>query len=262
MQEVKPKVYLVGETIILEEGLDEYLDDQFNLTQSDSVLDDSASDSERLSEVYGRLCYRSFAPGLNLNVVKVRERNDRYLGNVIKSKHGSIFEHSQTNWIFADVSRVFTHELVRHRVGVAMSQESLRYVRLDELKAYIAECFKDPEFPGATSEFMGMFERAENSQKLLGKYFDLDKRPFAEKKEITSAMRRLAPIGLATTIGWSANFRALRHVIEMRTSVHAEEEIRYVFDRVARICQERWPNIFQDMSCNENGEWVFASSKI
>ena len=34
---------------------------------------------------------------------------------------------------FRNVSRVFTHELVRHRAGSAFSQESLRYVRLTDI---------------------------------------------------------------------------------------------------------------------------------
>lgn len=50
---------------------------------------------------------------------------------------GSVIEHHVTNWIFADVSRVFTHELVRHRVGTAFSQESLRYVRLNDLGLWL-----------------------------------------------------------------------------------------------------------------------------
>ena len=69
---------------------------------------------------------------------------------------------------------------------------------------------------------------------------------FDRKKKITSAMRRIAPIGLATNIGWSTNFRNLRHVIEMRTSPWAEEEIRLVFGQVAEIALKRWGNLFSD----------------
>ena len=38
-----------------------------------------------------------------------------------------------------NVSRVATHELVRHRAGVAVSQESLRFVRLDDLPFWFPE---------------------------------------------------------------------------------------------------------------------------
>ena len=59
-------------------------------------------------------------------------------------------------------------------------------------------------------------------------------------------MRRIAPIGLATNIGWSCNIRTLRHVIEMRTAPWSEEEIRLVFAKVADIAINRWPNLFAD----------------
>ncbi len=65
--------------------------------------------------------------------------------------------------------------------------------------------------------------------------------PFHVKKEVTSALRRLAPIGLSTDILWTANARTLRHVIEMRTAEGAEEELRLVFDTIARIMQAEAP---------------------
>ena len=76
-------------------------------------------------------------------------------------------------------------------------------------------------------------------------------------------MRRLAPIGLATNIGWSTNIRNLRHVIEMRTSPGAEEEIRLVFAKVAEIAINRWPNLFSDYtSYDEGGIPVYTTSNI
>lgn len=59
-------------------------------------------------------------------------------------------------------------------------------------------------------------------------------------------MRRIAPDGLATTIGWSANPRILRHVIEMRTDPSAEEEIRLVFGKIAECVRGRYPHLFDD----------------
>ncbi|HIA46386.1 MAG TPA: hypothetical protein EYN96_00100, partial [Candidatus Hydrogenedentes bacterium] len=58
--------------------------------------------------------------------------------------------------------------------------------------------------------------------------------------------RRVAPIGVATTIGWSCNFRTLRHVIEMRTEPSAEEEIRLVFSQVYDLLKDKYPNLLGD----------------
>ena len=242
MKIVKPKVFIVGKTEIDEEGLQAYL----NHIGIPEWTSNAPSGAEKLCEFYGRLCYRSFKPGLNANVTKIREDNREYLQNIAKVRHGSVVEHPVVNFVFADVSRVFTHELVRHRVGTAISQESLRFVRLTDLS------FWAPTVISENEQFMEIavktFEQLEEVQKGLAAMLELDAegKLFGDKKIATSAMRRLAPEGLATTIGWSANFRTLRHTLEMRTDPGAEEEIRLVFGEVGRLMQERYPNEFSD----------------
>lgn len=241
MKIVKPRVFLVGETRVIEDGLRGYL-------QHIGVPDwktDAPSDSEHICELMGRLCYRSFEPGLNPNVKKVREGNARYLANIINVGHGSVVEHAVLNFVFADVSRVVTHELVRHRAGTAISQESLRFVRLDKLSAYIPTHIEEND--EGMRIFTKTFEELEALQQTLAEIYNIgEEKKFSVKKQLTSAFRRLAPIGLATTIGWSCNFRSLRHVIENRTSPHAEEEIRYLFAEVYEIVKDRYPNFFAD----------------
>jgi thymidylate synthase (FAD) len=244
MHQVEPKVFLVGESRVVEDGLKSFLK-HIGAPQWKS---DAPTDAERLIEVMGRLCYRSFQPGLNPNVTKVREHNKDYIENVLSVRHGSVIEHPVLNFIFADVSRVFTHELVRHRVGVAMSQESLRFVRLDELGQWLPTVIREDK---KTMEiFARTFKDLEKLQLTLARHFKLDnpKMPFSQKKVITSAMRRVAPIGLATTIGWSANPRAIRWVLEMRTDPSAEEEIRFVFGKVGTIVTKRYPHLFGDFT--------------
>ncbi len=244
MHSVEPKVFLVGETRIVEEGLQAYL----NHLGVPNWKTDAPSDAERLIEVMGRLCYRSFVPGLNPNVTKVREGSATYLGNILQTKHGSVIEHPVMNFIFADVSRVFTHELVRHRVGVAVSQESLRFVRLEDLGQWLPAVIREDQ--EAMEVFVRTFEQLEELQVELAKHFKLDEpgTPFHRKKTVTSALRRIAPIGLATTIGWSANLRTIRWVLEVRTAPEAEEEVRLVFGKVGEIVTARYPNLFSDFT--------------
>lgn len=244
MELVQPKVFIIGESRIIEDELQLYLD-HIGVSEWDS---DAVSDVEKIIEVMGRLCYRSFKPGLNPNVTKIRERNDDYLKNIVKTKHGSVLEHSFINFILADVSRVFTHELVRHRVGVAISQESLRFVRLDKLRFWLPSCIKNhPQREALLKIFTDTIEYLEKRQLELAQILELDnEKDFHMKKKYTSAMRRLAPDGLATTIGWSANPRAIRHIIEMRSAVEAEEEIRLVAGLIAEKVMKKYPNTFGD----------------
>ena len=219
---VEPQVFLIGESTVNKEGLSAFL----THLGAPEWSSNAPTDIELLTEVYGRACY---------------------ISNVIEKGDGSVLEHGVVNFFFCDVSRVFTHELVRHRVGTAMSQESLRYVRLTDLDWYAPICIQ--ENAAAMTIFEKTMDGLSNLQKDLSELYELDTtNDFNFKKQITSAMRRIAPIGLATNIGWSCNMRTLRHVIEMRTDPGAEEEIRIVFAKVADIAMKRWPNLFADYS--------------
>lgn len=237
---VKPKVYLIGETRVIEESLNQFLSD-LGVPHWDT---DAPTDAERICEVMGRNCYRSFSPELNPNISRVRHGNRAYLRNIIESRHGSVLEHAFFNFIITGCSRTFTHELVRHRVGVAISQESLRFVRLDRISFPVPTLIEENE--EAMTIFVRTMEELERLQRELTGVLGVEGKPFHEKKKVTSAMRRIAPQGLATTIGWSANARTLRHVIEMRTHPAAEEEIRRIFGMVGHIVMERYPNLFGD----------------
>ena len=261
-----PRVYLVAKTMLVSEGLNAYLKD---IGGPDWQADPAVSDGENLIEAGGRMCYRSWQPydpdkpeATNPNVGNVRRGNATYIGNVLKSGHGSILEHVNLTFICRNISRVFTHELVRHRAGMAYSQESLRYVRLDNLPFWIPDSARQND--AARQKFEDVIDFLEQTQKeLAGIYGIADLADFTTKKQLTSMFRRLAPIGIGTTIMVTGNLRSWRHIIAMRTSTHAEEEIRIVVGRIAEICQAEYPNVFQDMSCDpKTGEWVFSHSKV
>lgn len=243
MKIVEPKVFHVAQTTLDRTGMDAYL---AALGVPDWVTD-APSDSEALIEVMGRGCYRSFAPGLNKNVTKVREGSLSYLKNILTTKHGSVLEHAGDSYVFLHVSRVFTHELVRNRVGNGFSQESLRYVRLDDLNCWFPNAFANHAKSDKIMEiWTRVFNTCEGAQVELSQLLEVDAQPMNIKKKLTSAMRRLAPIGLATMIGYTGNHRSIRWAIEQRTHWTAEEEIRMVFAKVFHMQKERYPNLYSD----------------
>lgn len=248
---------------------------------------DARSDADELTEICGRLCYRAFGVGLNPNVTKVREGNDTYVGNILKQKHGSVMEHSSTTLAFMGVSRILTHELVRHRPGMAYSQESMRFVRLTDYDVYmpgLEEPFVELAkivSPGGSSEddkiwAYGMIEQMVSTEQLikqniqqgfkfLNRYLDDPNVPFHLKKTITSAMRRLIPGGVKTNIIVTANHRAWRHLIENRTSEGAEVEIREAFWEVGKIMENNYPALYQDIRYDAVGSSLsmsFDNSKV
>ena len=166
-----------------------------------------------------------------------------YSGKVycVKVKHGLLYVRRNGKPCWSGN----THELVRHRVGTAISQESLRYVRPRELRMTLvpgSELSSLPNFDQLTSEL----EMHQERYLKLAESLITDKMGFDEKKAWTSALRRILPDGMATNLVWTANHRTLRWVLEMRTAPGAEVEMRYVFDKVGQILAKNYPLIYGD----------------
>jgi thymidylate synthase (FAD) len=262
MRETAPSVFLIARPSVDLDGMRRYLEDVGGASWLERRVGESGgalNDEQLLIEFAGRVCYRSWEPGLNPNVSRIRTDQREYFENLLRSFHGSVLEHASYSFALRNVSRVFTHELVRHRAGSAFSQESLRYVRLTDIGFRVP-----PALEPIRDQVINIVEQLEEFQVSAAESLGLDEDgvPFAVKKEITSALRRLAPIGLSTDIVWTANVRTLRHVIEMRTAPGAEEELRLVFDRIAEICREQAPFLFQDFRRHDDGSWVPEHRKV
>ncbi|HUK28834.1 MAG TPA: FAD-dependent thymidylate synthase [Candidatus Acidoferrales bacterium] len=241
MNRVTPIVIKLAETKIDPQGLQKFVE-QYNAVEwVNRVRGTQPNDTEFLIELAGRACYKSYGVGLNPNVTKIRQDSREYLTNVLDKGDGSILEHATVTFAFLNVSRVFTHEIVRHRAGTAISQESLRYVRPREISLWLP-----PDLERVSGDFQEVVEEITRDYHKLESKFDWDKMPFDDKKRVTSALRRILPDGIATNIIWTANHRTLRWVIEMRTNPSAEVEIRKVFDEVAEICIKDFPLLYAD----------------
>ena len=268
MRFVDPVVIHVAGTKLDEEGVQHLLSE----IGAPDWTTNAASDGQKLIEIGGKLCYKSFHEDLNPNLTRVRtNRNHEYIADgIVKVRHGSVLEHVHETFVFLNVSRVFTHELVRHRLA-NYSQESLRFVRLTDLGAYFPSVFSneflaeiranlsegdlvndqgEPINEADLNNFMRrVFEDLEQHQGTLTRWLGLDRiKKFALKKKLTSAMRRMAPIGLTTNIMMSTNLRQWRHILEMRTSRHAEEEIRKGMEPVFGYLNREHPAVFDDVS--------------
>ncbi len=268
MHETEPKVFLIARPAVDLTAMREYLtalggeswlQERTASESSTTSTPTSGAAGELLVEFAGRVCYRSFKPGLNANVATVRADPRDYFENILASGHGSVLEHASWTFALREVSRAFTHELVRHRAGSAFSQESLRYVRLTDIGFRVP-----PALEPLRKHVLSVVEQLEELQVSAARALGLDAEgvPFSVRKEVTSALRRLAPIGLSTDIVWTANARTLRHVIELRTAPGAEEEMRLVFDRIARLMCREAPLLFADFERDRGGAWTPRHPKV
>lgn len=262
------KIKLIAKTQIDREAAREWLDDlgadQFQLP--------AISDPEALVVLGAKRCYNAFQPGLNPNVTKVRSNWVEYLDNILKSGHGSVLSHAWYTFAIEGVTRVFTAEQNRHGIGTAISEASQRYIRLDDIGYWeplsIQDKPEDDELTrtrkAKTREVFAMaFKAAEGHYKLLCDLWDIDnEKSFDTKKKLTSMFRRLAPQGTSTGGVWSGNLRSLRHILALRSTDHAEEEIAYVWTEIGKIMVEEAPFVFQDFERDANGFWVPKYHKV
>lgn len=260
MKFVRPKTFLLGCTAPSAQAISAYVHhveadgfmqdwkqytEQVGATASskEGVSGTSLRAAEVLTSLYAKLCYKSLVSGHNPNVTRTRAIGDN-LRAVIDSGHGSVLEHVTMNFVTTDCSRVFTHELVRHRTGIAFSQTSGRYVALSEENGM--GFVMDPLLEKYQEDIGGLLRNLERGVQNLRKRAGVDDMSMADKKKWTSAIRRLLPTGQSNEIGWTANIRQLRHMIMMRTSQHAEWEIRFVFNEVYRLLKRAFPVFVYD----------------
>ncbi len=239
---VTPEVFFIGETGMIGDGMLAYLkasDNEDFIETVRAARDEGLSDGEILTSFYTKLCYASLTLGHNANITRVRDIPDN-LRATWDQGHGSVWEHCQLNFVVRNCSRVFTHELVRHRVGTAFSQTSGRYVRGDSVDIVF-----DPILEPVR-------EQALDFQRIIEQYYrgmvakmDMDNmKDDKRKKKVTSALRRYLPNGQSNEIGFSVNLRALRHTVQMRTGRHAEWEIREVFSQIYNLVKAKYPLLF------------------
>jgi thymidylate synthase (FAD) len=291
---VLPKVYLVGATQMEMDGVKAFLRETGQEAFLEEVYEaevQGVPGGMILCSIYAKLCYRAFTLGKNTNLTRTRSIEANIQGTFAQG-HGSVFEHCLLNFIVTGCSRVYTHEQVRHRQqpprnnqdaldndlagdGVAYSQTSGRYCRLDELNLVIPpdldpckdllwKCLGTIEDTVYLMECkLGLREPPKDFPKILPenvaitgdertRWVPSDRLPFDVKKKLTSAIRRIAPNGQDNEMGMSLNIRSVRHVVELRTAPSAEWEIRYIYAQVYRLLNERFPLLFSDATVVED----------
>ncbi|MGV0949309.1 MAG: FAD-dependent thymidylate synthase [Azonexus sp.] len=262
--------------------------------------DEACSDPALLIALAAKRCYMSFEPGLNPNVTKVRKNLTEYLDNVLKSGHGSVLEHACYTFAIENISRVFTGEMNRHRAGVGISEGSMRYIRyrdipwwlptsitltkeeeeLAKLWTWIESAIDDAGFSSEEErKAVRLMQRKVATQKVFERHFNQTEVNYQEiqdiwkeelapdskfhgKKQITSMARRIIPMGVATGGVWTMNLRAVRHIVALRASEAAEEEIAYVFGKIAKYICEQEPMLMGDFTQDDNGFWTPKYKKV
>lgn len=231
-----PKVYLIAEPKLNIQYINAFFADN-NLYWTDTSINKQAI-GDKLIEFAGRICYVSFGSKQG------RTNNKDYLENILSSGHGSVLEHANYTFLITNVSRGFTHEIVRHRAGFAYSQESTHYINYSPFTGNV----NIPQILKKQYKLKEIFKKTcYNSLKNYEIVYNSLIKQGINKKIACSTARQLLPTGIESKIVFTANIRALRHFITSRANCHNVKEIRDVALLIYDIMKEKAPNCFMDM---------------
>ena len=211
-------------------------------------------DSSQLCKTAGQTCYMSFGPRRTTN-----ENAASYIERLTSAGHGSVLEHSSFSFLLYGISRSVTHELVRHRAGIGVSQVSQRYVSGVVLRFVERPEYQEDEelhrlfeerADRAAAEYGEMADRLLERQGGGSSVLSADYKTDARKK-VQQTARSVLPNETEAPMVFTANVRALRHIIEMRADAHAESEIRNLALRLFLCAVTADPILFGDYKISE-----------
>lgn len=179
-----------------------------------------------------RTCYDSTQKDL--------ESSRKMIKAIVKSGHESCVEHATATFRLSGVSRVLTHELVRHRL-FSFSQRSQRYVKENKPSYVVPDVLVDDNSTNqklllALDVFDKAMQNAWDAYSLLLSY--------GLKPEDA---RFVLPNACTTEIVVSGNFREYRNFLKLRLSSRAQWEIRKAANIILDRLYEIAPSCFEDL---------------
>lgn len=214
---------------------------------------DQGSHGARLIECAGRTCYDSFGRGRD---------SAAYVRHILESGNTSVLEHASISFYISGISRGCLGELTRHRVGVAFSVRSTRYCDESESEWCWHPLFeKLVSETGTPSALVQCREAASVLYRVL--YGALTERlvwagvePAVARKQSRGAARGVLGNALATALVFTCNIRALRHIIALRASEHADGEIRLLANQLFQAARDVVPEYFADAVCADCADGI------
>ena len=203
-----------------------------------------------------KLCYS--AVGVDELTEKLTpESIDKFVKHLASIGHESPLEHVSFTFAIEGVSRVTTHQLVRHRLA-SYSQQSQRYVKLEQFEYIIPPAIEKNE--KAKALFIETMERDQEAynqivDELINDKIrefkkthdrDLTKKEYSalEKQAIEDA-RYVFTNACETKIVVTMNARSLLHFFNVRCCNRAQWEIREMATEMLKECKKVAPALFK-----------------
>jgi len=144
----------------------------------------------------------------------------KLISSVIESGHGSTIEHVVFTFAISGVSRTLSHQLVRHRAGVAFDQQSQRYVKFKGAATMLPHSIAEGD-----ADLRERYE--EQVDGALGLYGEM-----LQAGVPGEDARFVFPNATRTNLVMTTNLRALIHMSGLRLCTMAQWEIRRLFQLI------------------------------
>lgn len=210
-------------------------------------------DPEKVVAAAAKLCYsRTGASDLSdaLDAASI----SKFLTILGELGHESPLEHMSFTFAIEGVSRVLTHQLVRHRIA-SYSQQSQRYVRLDHFE-YITppEIAKDAAAVTLFQESMAAAQKSYDElvgilkpkieARLIAEGVPPGKAAQNAEKAAIEDARFVFPNACETKIVVTMNARSLLNFFRHRCCERAQWEIRALATEMLRLVKQIAPSVF------------------
>ena len=210
---------------------------------------------EKIISAAAKLCYSDISSEKimeNLN----EEKAKKFLNFLMDLGHESPIEHVSFSFSVEGVSRVLTHQLVRHRIA-SYSQRSQRYVqegqfhyvipkeikKIEKAKnIYIMQMEKDQEVYDELVDIL--YEK--HLEKFKKNNSIKEAKKLAKKKSIEDS-RYVLPNSCETKIMITMNARSLIHFFNLRCCNRAQWEIRELAEEMLKEVKIVAPNLFKNI---------------
>lgn len=167
-----------------------------------------------------RTCYSQLTPQQVLARIGDERISDaqmrQFIEERLKTGHASPLEQVFFEFGISGVSRAFSHQFVRHRVGISFEQQSQRYVT-----------YKEGEFPYTVPESVKKAGMEDKMAALFDEVGQLYEEMVAAGVPAEDA-RFLLPNATNTNFKITVNFQSLLHICDLRLCTRAQWEFRKV----------------------------------
>ncbi|MHB1252630.1 MAG: FAD-dependent thymidylate synthase [Candidatus Humimicrobiaceae bacterium] len=191
---------------------------------------------EKLVAIAARLCYSPVGVE-DLDKQMDNEAARKLIKFVIKSGHLSTTEHVYFTFAVEDISRVLSHQLVRHRIA-SFNQQSQRYVKFKDNYEYIV--------PDSIKQNKEINEKYNNFISSIHSFYE---EMLNEGIEAEDA-RYILPNSSETKMIVTMNARELLHFFTVRCCNRAQKEIRDLAIKMLKNVKKVAPVIFENSGPN------------